>query len=86
LKDLAQFKEDLKYNITDLQPGLFRLDFASTCSVLGRNIVNKNQDGIKKLDRDIDHGGTDGGSWMSVADFLDGSLVKVDLCFEALLN
>jgi hypothetical protein len=85
--DLAQFTEDLTYSRTYLQPGLFRLDLASTCSVIGHHLVNKNQDEITKLDRHIEHGGIYGGSgWMSVADFLDCSLVKVDLGFEALLN
>jgi hypothetical protein len=84
LMDLAQFVEYLAHNRTGLQPGLFRLDLPSTCSVLGRHLVNKNQDGIAKLDRNIEHDGGDG--WMSVADFLDGSLLKHDLCFEALLN
>jgi hypothetical protein len=40
------------------------------------------QDGIAKLDINIEHNGGDGGSgWMSVADFLDGALVKNDLSF-----
>jgi hypothetical protein len=51
--------------------------------VLGRHLVNKNQDGITKLDKNIEHGGS---YVRSVAEFLDSSLVKNDLSFEALLN
>jgi hypothetical protein len=76
--DLAQFTEDLMHNRTDLQSGLFRFDLSSTCSVLGSHLVNKNQDGIAKFDINIEHGGSDGIiGWRSVADFLDGSLVKM---------
>jgi hypothetical protein len=82
LADLAQFTENLTHNRTYLQPGLFGLDLPSTCSVLGRHLINKNKDGIAKLDRNIEHGGGDGGGgWMSVADLLNGALVKNDLSF-----
>jgi hypothetical protein len=86
LIDLAQFTEDLTHNRTYLQPGIFRLDLPSVYSVLGHHLVNNNQDGIAKLDRNIDHDGGNGGGWMSVADLLDGALVEIDLSFEALLN
>jgi hypothetical protein len=72
MTDLAQFTADLMQNRTDLQPGLFRLGLPSTCSVIGRHLVNKNQDGIAKLDINIEQDGSDGGGgWMSVADFFD---------------
>jgi hypothetical protein len=87
LMDPAQIAEVLMQNRTDFQSGLFRFDFSSTCSVLNSHLVNKNQDGIAKFDINIDHGGSDGIiGWRSVADILDGSLVKNDFSFEALLN
>jgi hypothetical protein len=86
LTDLTQFTEDLTHNRTYLQPGLFRLDLPLMYSVLGRHLINKNQNGITKLDRNIEHGGGNDGGWMSVSDLLNGALVKVDLSFQPLLN
>jgi hypothetical protein len=87
LTDLAQFMEYLMHNRTPLQPGLFRLDLPSTCSVIGSHLINKNQDGITKLDRNIEHSGGDGsGGRITVADLLNGALVKVDFSFQPLLK